>query len=697
METGKKKFGLKGGWGFAFASWLAADGKEIALLSGYREQATIKYFDAKDGKELRSVKVPLMNRGAWIARDGSRIASLNDNGDGLIIVDTKTGDEIHRVTGSRLIQAAFSPDGKKLIQHDDSNKVRVHDLDAKKELFAFDHPADKQRGPMLFSKDEQVLYFGGQHGQLFRWDLKNNKKLPDVGRHSTWTLSTIALSPDESILYSMGGDKLIRRWDLKTGKQLPLPDGYITQTAVVPAADGKNLIVVDHAGTLDFWDLANGKHVKQLQPGTRGGFNCVAVSSDGRWFAGGRTLQDVQFWDLTTGKLENTFGLVENPDSKGSDHVQRVFFHPNNKVLFTTSGKTGVTAWEVPGAKKIWNANPGGHFAACDPNGRWVVVGGGFARDKIEFAVLNANTGELIRRLEVQQEVNLDAQAVNYLPYVSDISFTPDGTRLITAHYDGSIRNWAPDSWREVRRLKGNATGNSSICCSPDGRLIGVGRSDKTISIWELETGREVHKIQGHDSPVRDVVFTRDGRGVVGNADLAPVLWSLEPKDLPAVDGLPYLLWEGLKSDDGAKVYKLQWALARNPRVAVKLFEEYVKPAELTVERGQFDKWVADLDSPQFRTREAAERELLRAGSKVPIPWLRKSLADSKADEVRARLGRVLAQREKPDPNEWRLGRAVQALELAGTDAAKALLKSWAEAGGSTLSLNAKAALERMK
>jgi hypothetical protein len=131
--------------------------------------------------------------------------------------------------------------------------------------------------------------------------------------------------------------------------------------------------------------------------------------------------------------------------------------------------------------------------------------------------------------------------------------------------------------------------------------------------------------------------------------------------------------------------------------VAVKLFEEHVKPAELTVKREQFDKWIADLDSPQFRTREAAERELMRAGAKIPIAWLRKSLADSKADEVRARLGRVLAQREKPDPNEWRLGRAVQTLALAGTDEAKALLKSWAEAGGSTLSLDAKAALERMK
>jgi hypothetical protein len=52
---------------------------------------------------------------------------------------------------------------------------RVHDLDDKKEIQTFNHPAEGQMGPMRFSADRQTLYFGGQHGQLYRWDLKNNK------------------------------------------------------------------------------------------------------------------------------------------------------------------------------------------------------------------------------------------------------------------------------------------------------------------------------------------------------------------------------------------------------------------------------------------------------------------------------------------------------------------------------------------
>src|SRR5262249_28582959 len=196
------------------------------------------------------------------------------------------------------------------------------------------------------------------------------------------------------------------------------------------------------------------------------------------------------------------------------------------------------------------------------------------------------------------------------------------------------------------------------------------------IGVWELLSGKEVLTLTGHDSLVRDVVFTRDGRGIVGNADLAPVLWSLTPKDLPAVDGAADDLWSGLASDDGPNTYRLVWALARNPKIAADLFKQKVNPADLVFDRARFDKLVANLDSPQFRTREASERELTQAGLKVPLQFLRKALTDAKSDESRARLGRVLTQREKPDPNEWRPWRGGRGLGVGRTGETRGPAKS---------------------
>ena len=696
LDTGKKRFGIKGGWSWVAAAWLVNGGKEIAFQSGYAENASISYVDAKDGKELRVVKTPGTNGGAWIASDANRIATPNGNREGIAVIDGKTGDTLYIVADTRWIQAALSPDGKRLFFHADTGTVHVHDIDAKKELFSFKHPADKQRGPMRVSKDQQTLYFGGQHGQLYRWDVKNNKQLPDVGRHSSWTLTSIALSPDESILYSMGGDRLIRRWDSKSGKQLPLPEGYITQTVPIASADGKHIIVADHAGAIDFWNVQTGKRDKQLQPNGSYGIDCLAISPDGKWLAGGRTTQDVQLWNLTADKMERTIPLVEKPDEKGGDHVKRVAFSPDSKVLYTASGKTGITAWEVPSGKKIWNAPVIGTLLSVDPKGRWLATGGGNDRP-VKWTMLDAKTGKPVRVFEVVAQEPADPQANSYPPFVTDLAFTPDSSRLVSSHYDGTVHLWDPDAGKVLARARGIPRGQSTLAISPDGRWIGLGRGDRKITIFELNTMKEVLTLTGHDSAVRDVVFTRDGQGIVGNADLAPTLWSLEPKGLPSLETTSDSLWDALASVDGAKAFQHQWALIKNPATAIKLFHERIKPADLAIDREKFDQWVSALDSPLFRAREVAERDLTRAGMKIPVAWLRKALAEAKGDESPARLKRVLSIREKPDPTEWRVGRAVQVLELAGTDETKALLKAWSESGGSALAVDAKAALSRLR
>jgi hypothetical protein len=76
-----------------------------------------------------------------------------------------------------------------------------------------------------------------------------------------------------------------------------------------------------------------------------------------------------------------------------------------------------------------------------------------------------------------------------------------------------------------------------SLAVSADGKSVGVGREDRGWAIWELATGKQAYSVVGHDSVVTQLVFTRDSKGIVTNADLAPVLWTLVPKDLPAVDG----------------------------------------------------------------------------------------------------------------------------------------------------------------
>jgi hypothetical protein len=204
------------------------------------------------------------------------------------------------------------------------------------------------------------------------------------------------------------------------------------------------------------------------------------------------------------------------------------------------------------------------------------------------------------------------------------------------------------------------------------------------VQVWELASGRKAYTITGLGASPRNLAFTRDGRGVIASTGAAPILWALKPKDLPRTDGPADALWEALGSEDAVAAYRLVWALSADPKTAVATFRAHVRPKELALDREKFDHLVTGLDSAEYGARERAERTLTKAGFTVPGPWLRQALAGAKSEEVRARLERVLSARETPSPARWRLERAVQVLEMAGTEEATALLKEWAAgpAGG---------------
>ena len=420
----------------------------------------------------------------------------------------------------------------------------------------------------------------------------------------------------------------------------------------------------------------------------------MAVSADGRWFAGGRTMQDVTLWDLHAGKFERIIPLVEKPDPKGSDHVKRVAFSADGKVLFTGSGKTGITAWEVPTGKKLWNTPGVGPWLAVDPKGRWVAAGGGFNQQPgpVDAAQPGDRGGDPPGGRAAGRRVAGPSWPSHYPPYISDLRFTPDGSRLLTAHYDQTVRVWAPDAGPEVGRLTGTGPG-SSLAISADGRWVGVGQPDHKITVWELASGRRLLELTGHDSTVRDVAFTADGRGIIGNADLAPVLWSLEARDNSKADDAA---WAVLAEEDGAKAYRVQWALLKDPAAAVKLLAEKVKPAELALERARFDRWVTDLDSPQFRVREAAERELTKAGMRVPLGWVRRRWRTRRRTSRGPGWGGCWPSGRSRTRRSGGCSRAVQVLELAGTPEAVALLKAWAAVDGSPVTASSREAVGRL-
>jgi hypothetical protein len=123
-------------------------------------------------------------------------------------------------------------------------------------------------------------------------------------------------------------------------------------------------------------------------------------------------------------------------------------------------------------------------------------------------------------------------------------------------------------------------------------------------------------------------------------------------------------------SSDAARAHRAVSRLIADSEHAPAFLE-----TKLTVAPGLDEKKVAgligDLDSATFTVREAAARELDEL-AEAAVPAYRKVLAERPSAELRRRLeGLLMKYAESP---ERRAVRAIEALELAGTAAARQLI-----------------------
>ena len=96
---------------------------------------------------------------------------------------------------------------------------------------------------------------------------------------------------------------------------------------------------------------------------------------------------------------------------------------------------------------------------------------------------------------------------------------SPDGTRIVTASFDGTARLWdAAKSQEDTPPLKHDAPVTWAEF-SPDGRRVATCSEDKSVRMWEVATGQPVGELTRFDEAITRVRFSRDGRRLLVSGD----------------------------------------------------------------------------------------------------------------------------------------------------------------------------------
>ncbi|GAA4546990.1 nSTAND1 domain-containing NTPase [Amycolatopsis samaneae] len=141
----------------------------------------------------------------------------------------------------------------------------------------------------------------------------------------------------------------------------------------------------------------------------------------------------------------------------------------------------------------------------------------------------------------------LGAPITDHTSWVTSAVFTPDGRTLVTAGDDHTLRLWnIADPAKPTPLGRATSTGGTIYCVAiaPDGRTLATADDDHTVRLWNIADPAKPtplgEPLTGHTERVRTVAFGPDGRTLAsaGN-DHTVRLWNVTDPAKPTPLGEP--------------------------------------------------------------------------------------------------------------------------------------------------------------
>ncbi len=523
------------------------DGERIVTAS---LDKTARLWEADSGNHLAALRHEGYVNSASLSPDGRRIVTISDTAR---LWAADSGKPLATLKGHEktVISAAFSADGRRIVTASFDHTARLWEADSGKPLATLKGHEDTVRSAS-FSPDGERIVTASNDNTARLWEADSGKPLATL-RHEN-EVNSASFSPDGRRIVTTSYDNTARLWDGQ-GQVLAMLHGH--EAAIASASfspDGTRIVTASGDKTTRLWD-GQGQVLAVLR-GHEDKVNSASFSPDGTRIVTASMDKTAQLWDAQGQPLVVFRGH--------KDTVWSATFSPDGTPIVTASDDNTARLWDLQGN---------------------------------ELAVLRVDDNT-VRLWDAQGQ----ALAVlrGHESIATSVSFSPDGTRIVTASMDKTARLWDAQG-QELVVLRGHEAEVTSASFSPDSTRIVTASMDKTARLWDAQ-GQELVVLRGHEDWVSAAAFSPDGTRIITTSwDNIARLWDAQGQALAVLRGYEDFAKSTSFSPDGTHIVHEQ---QRNYDIINPLTGEEIP---ITTHNKGWDK-IAFLDVGEKTVSDAVDR-----------------------------------------------------------------------------------------
>ena len=529
---------------------LAKPGSSVALstagLLATAGKNSVRVWRTSDWSEAYSV--PEHRAPVAFSRDAGYLAATSPKG--VRVYSGSDGKFVADIPNS-MPPFAFSPGGN-VIAVDSNNGIVLWDLEAGKTLRVLDNSEGTFNAPQV--RDMKILMFSPdgnsivaarntlREGSIFVlevWDSATGKKVTTIPAQRNTTehsgiISDLAFAPGGQLLASASRDHSIRLWDLSTLQCVERLHGNVSEVWTLAfAPDGQRIISGAKDGTIRLWHT----NATAKEMFFEGNWMPVKFSKDGGMLGAITDQSKFVLLNLKTGEPEDSLELGKLPFSQWVGAVSddfRVMVHP------LPTG--GLRVWDLQSRRPVDLASPEIHrtWASISPDGSALLAGGErdsmlwwnlqvpseaplrmqgkgalFSRHGTNVVTLHDHSMKLwnatTRSLQAEFQVAVDFGFGTPLALSDDGGILAAGSNPIT-ETENAVSLWDTHNGKLLGVCKGHTQGVRWLAFSPGGETLASVGDDSTLRFWNVRTQQELLSMQRLADPIRDIVFSPDGR-----------------------------------------------------------------------------------------------------------------------------------------------------------------------------------------